>query len=47
LNKLNCKFNYNNFSGFYIVSTQKGLYTSDYCLLQARISGEVLLKVEV
>jgi len=47
LNKLSNKFNYHNFSGFYIISTQKGLFSSDYCLLQGRISGEVLIKVEV
>ncbi len=47
LNKLSNKFNYHNFSGFYIISTQEGLFSSDYCLLQGRISGEVLIKVEV
>lgn len=47
LNKLSQKFNYHNFSGFYIISTQKGMYSSDYCLLQGRLGGEVLIKVEV
>lgn len=47
LNKLSNKFNYHNFSGFYIISTQKGLFCSDYCLLQGNIGGEILIKVEV
>lgn len=47
LNKLSRNNNYYNFSGFYIISTQKGLYASDYCLLQGHISGEILIKVEV
>ena len=47
LNKLSCKYNNNNFSGFYIISTQKGLYTSHYCLLDSRSSGEIIIKVEV
>ena len=47
INKLSNKFNYHNFSGFYIISTQKGIFSSDYCLLQGRIAGEVLIKVEV
>lgn len=47
LGKLSRKFNNNNFSGFYIISTQNGLYSSDYCLLEGHISGEVLIKVEI
>ena len=47
LNKLSKNYNFYNFSGFYIISTQKGLYASDYCLLQGRLSGEILIKVEV
>jgi ribosomal protein S8 len=47
LNKLSYFYNNHNFSGFYIISTQKGLFTSNYCLLDGRISGEVLLKVEI
>lgn len=47
LKKLSRNYNRNNFSGFYVVSTQKGLYTSDYCLLIGNLGGEVLLKVEV
>jgi ribosomal protein S8 len=37
----------NSFTGFYIISTPKGLTTSDYCLLQGRISGEILIRVEL
>lgn len=47
LGELSRKFNNNNFSGFYIISTQNGLYSSDYCLLEGHISGEVLIKVEI
>lgn len=47
LNKLSLKYSLHNFSGFYIISTQKGLYSSNYCLLQGHLSGEVLIKVEV
>lgn len=36
-----------NFSGFYIISTQKGIFTSDYCLLQAHVCGEILIKVSL
>ena len=39
---------YNNvtaFSGFYIISTNKGLLTSTDCLLNKAICGEVILKV--
>lgn len=45
LNKLSKNYNYNEFAGFYIVSTQKGLVTSDYCILHENISGEILIKV--
>jgi ribosomal protein S8 len=47
LNKLATKYNNNNFSGFYIISTQNGLYTSDFCLTRGIMGGEVLLKVIV
>src|SRR6185312_8983060 len=47
LNRLAYLYNNHNFSGFYIISTQKGLFTSNYCLLDGRISGEILLKVEI
>jgi len=47
VNKLLKNYNKNNFSGFYIISTQKGLYTSNKCILEDHISGEILLKIEV
>jgi len=47
LRALATNYNKNNFSGFYILSTQKGLMTSDYCLLQGHKGGEVLIKVEI
>jgi len=47
LAKLVRHINTYNFTGFYIISTQKGIYTSDYCLLQAHISGEILIRVEL
>jgi len=47
LGMLSKKYNNNNFSGFYIVSSQKGLVTTDYCLLQGHVSGEILIKVEL
>lgn len=45
--KLSQQYNIKNFSGFYIISTQKGLMTSEFCLLKERLSGEVLVKVEI
>jgi len=33
------------FSGFYILSTSKGILTSNDCLLGQGIGGEVLLKI--
>ena len=47
LNKLSQKYNNHNFSGFYIISTQKGLCTSDFCLIKGISGGEILLKVVV
>jgi ribosomal protein S8 len=47
LNKLSQFFNKNNFAGFYIISTIKGLRTSDYCLINKMIGGEILIKVEI
>jgi len=47
VNKLMKNYNKNNFSGFYIISTQRGLFTSDKCILEEHISGEILLKIEV
>jgi small subunit ribosomal protein S8 len=46
LNKLSLKYNLRNFSGFYILSTSRGLLTSHQCLLSYRIGGEVLLKIK-
>jgi len=47
LNKLSQYYNKNNFAGFYIISTIKGLRTSDYCLINKMIGGEILIKVEI
>jgi ribosomal protein S8 len=47
LRKLSLNYNNNSFSGFYIISTQKGLLTSDDCLLMGLSGGEILLKVIV
>lgn len=47
LGTLNKYYNNNNFSGFLIVSSQQGLVTTDYCLLDGHVGGEVLIKVEV
>lgn len=47
LGRLNTFYNNNNFSGFLIVSSQKGLVTTDYCLLDGHVGGELLIKVEV
>lgn len=47
LNKLSQYYNKNNFSGFYIISTIKGLRTSDYCLINKMMGGEIILKIEI
>lgn len=47
LNQLSKTFSNSNFSGFYIVSTAKGLVTTNYCLLNGHVGGEVLIKVEL
>jgi hypothetical protein len=47
LSKLSTKFSASSFCGFYIISTNVGLITSNDCLLGKRISGEILLKVSV
>jgi len=47
LKKLLKNFNVSNFSGFYILSNQYGLVTSNYCLLSARSGGEVIMKIEI
>lgn len=38
------KYNLANFSGFYMVSTNSGILTSQECMIR-RLSGEVLFKV--
>lgn len=45
LSKMALVYNYNNFSGFFIISSPYGLVTSSDALLGLRISGEVLLQV--
>jgi ribosomal protein S8 len=47
LGRLNKYYNNNNFSGFLIVSSQRGLVTSEYCLLNGHVGGELFIKVEV
>ena len=47
LKNLSNLYNKNNFSGFYIISTQNGLMSSTSCLLKEHIGGELLLKVEL
>lgn len=47
LNKLHLRYNNNNFSGFYIISTDKGLMTSTEALLISNVSGEIILKITV
>ena len=47
LHQLSLTYNNFAFSGFYIISTNKGLITSTDCLLNKAICGEVLLKVYV
>ena len=46
LAKLNLLVNNSNFSGFFILSTSKGLLTSDECLFRYHVSGEIILKIE-
>jgi ribosomal protein S8 len=47
LKKLSKKYSNTNFSGFYIITTQKGLVSVEYALLYGHMSGEVLIKVEI
>jgi small subunit ribosomal protein S8 len=47
LNNLSLKYSFNNFSGFFIISTSKGIFTSNDCLLGYGISGEILLKINI
>jgi ribosomal protein S8 len=47
LSKLSLLYNAHAFAGFFIISTSKGLVTSNDCLFSRRISGELLLKISV
>lgn len=47
LGRLSLKYNYNNFSGFFVISSPKGLITSNDSLLGLRLTGEVLLQVSI
>lgn len=46
LRKLGLQFNKRCLNAFYVISTPKGLVSSNEALLLKRISGEVLLKIE-
>lgn len=45
--KLSNIFNKNNFSGFYIISSSKGLISSTSCLIKEHIAGEIILKINI
>lgn len=45
--KLNKFYSYRNFSGIFLLSTNKGIITSTDALLKLRVSGEILLKLTV
>ena len=45
LNNLSLRYSKENFSGFFIISTPTGLFTSNDCLLYKHLSGEILLKI--
>jgi ribosomal protein S8 len=47
LSFLSLKYSVSNFSGFYIISTSKGLLTSNDCLLGLNVSGEIILKISI
>lgn len=47
LGRLSLNYSYNNFSGFFVISSPKGLITSNDSLLGFRLTGEVLLRVSV
>lgn len=47
LDKLQKKYSNMNFAGFYIISSSKGLITSNQALLSLHTSGEILLKVSL
>lgn len=44
---LSLVYNYSNFSGFFIISSSKGLITSNDALLGLRLTGEILLQVSI
>lgn len=46
LTRLSRRYNRHSLSGFYVISTHRGLLTSQECMLQ-RLSGEVLLLIAV
>jgi len=45
LNTFSRNYSNDSFSGFYVISTPRGLVTTDYCLLHGRSGGEILVKV--
>jgi len=47
LNKLSLKYKFNSFAGFFIISTSKGLVTSNDCLIGGNICGKVLFKIYI
>lgn len=47
LGRLSLVYNYSNFSGFFIISSPKGLLTSNDSLLGLRLTGEILLQVSI
>lgn len=47
LRNLSLKYNKENFSGFFILSTPLGLLTSNECLLHKHVSGEVLFRIYI
>lgn len=47
LGRLSKVYNNHSFIGFYIISTPQGLVTSNYCLTNGHLSGEVLIRVEI
>lgn len=47
LHKLSLNYSKENFSGFYMISTSLGLFTSNECLLYRHLSGEILFKIYI
>ena len=45
--KLELNSTFLSFSGFYVISTSKGLLTTQEALIDLKVSGEILLKVEI